>query len=108
MKKVNGEGRQASLKQAIALTDEILQLIEDGALDHLGEIEQRRQSLIKQAFADPMGEIDEIKARHLKNLNDQVVTKLTLFKKSVQLQQQKIRLASRAKQAYGSLESGSR
>ena len=50
-------------------------------------------------------EIDVIRAQHLNNLNQQVVDKLNLFKQSIILQQARIRTASRAKQAYLSVNS---
>ena len=48
----------------------------------------------------PQKDIDLIKARHLKNLNEQVIDKLNLFKQSIMQQQARIRTASKASRAY--------
>ena len=92
--------QKQALEQAIELTDEILVLLDTAGFENLESIEQRRQSLIKQAFMESIEQIDLIRAEHLKNLNQQVVDKLTLFKQSVQSQQLQMRNASKATNAY--------
>ena len=93
---------QQALVQAIALTDEILALLEAGDFERIGELDGLRQPLIKQAFSVAIEQIDLIRARHLQNLNQQVVSKLTLLKESVMQQQTHLRKASKATQAYTS------
>jgi len=95
-----------ALSAAIALTDEILEVLEEGEFERVSELEAQRKPLIEQAFKDSIEEIDLIKAQHLKNLNQQVVDKLDLFKKSIILQQERMRIASRAAKAYMSNDSG--
>ena len=91
---------QSALSRAIALTDEILALLENGEFDTVGELELKRQPLIQKAFSDSIGEIDSIKAQHLRNLNQQVVDRLTRLKQSVLLQQARLRAAGKATRAY--------
>lgn len=91
---------QASLEKAIALTDEILQVLEAGEFGRIDELDSLRQPLIKQAFNVSIEEINEIKARHLQNLNQQVVTRLTLFKDTVMGEQKRIRNASKGALQY--------
>ena len=92
--------KKAALTQAIELTDEILTVLDEGGFERVNELEMRRKPLISFAFSDPVAEIDLIKAHHLKNLNQQVVDKLNLFKQSIVLQQTKLRTASKATRAY--------
>lgn len=92
--------QQSALLQAITLTDEILELLDAGEFDTIAAIECQRQPLIQQAFAASIAEIDRIKAQHLKNLNDQVVHKLTDFRQSILKQQASLRSSSRAARAY--------
>jgi len=94
-----------ALKQAIALTDEILLLLEQGEFERVDQLEGQRKPLIEQAFMASVEEIDVIKAHHLKNLNQQVVDKLNLFKQTVILQQARTRNASKATKAYLSVDS---
>ena len=89
-----------TLSEAISLTNEILEVLEEGQFGRVNELESIRKPYIEQAFMDCVEEIDLIKAQHLKNLNQQVVDKLTLFKQSVQSQQLQIRNASKATSAY--------
>lgn len=95
--------QQAALAQAITLTDEILELLEAGEFEPIGELELQRQPLIQKAFSDSIEQIDLIKAQHLHHLNQQVVNKLTLFKESILLQQARLRTAAKATQSYLSL-----
>ncbi len=97
---------RAALTKAIAITDEILELLEAGEFERVNQLEGQRKPLIERAFMTSIEEIDVIKAQHLKNLNQQVVDKLNLFKQSIILQQERIRTASRASQAYLSVDSG--
>ena len=92
--------QQDALSVAIALTDEILEILEEGEFERVEELEARRKIYIEQAFADSIEHIDRIKAQHLQSLNQQVVEKLNLFKQSVILQQKRIRIASKATRAY--------
>ena len=92
--------KATALAEAIRLTDEILELLEQGEFGRISELEAQRKPYIEQAFMSSVEEIDLIKAQHLKNLNQQVVDKLNLFKQSIILQQARIRNASRATQAY--------
>ena len=97
---------RAALTKAIAITDEILELLEAGEFERVNQLEGQRKPLIEQAFMTSIEDIDVIKAQHLKNLNQQVVDKLNLFKQSIIMQQARIRTASRARQAYLSVDSG--
>lgn len=97
---------KAALVEAISLTDEILEVLEQGEFERVNELEAQRKPLIEQAFKASVEEIDLIKAHHLKNLNQQVVDKLNLFKQSIILQQARIRTASKATRAYLSNDSG--
>lgn len=94
-----------ALIAAIALTDEILEMLEQGEFERVNELETKRKPLIEQAFMGSVEEIDLIKAHHLKNLNQQVVDKLNLFKQSIIMQQSRIRSASKAASAYLSNDS---
>jgi hypothetical protein len=96
---------ETALCEAITLTDEILALLDQGEFDRVGELGDHRKVLIEQAFVSSIEEIDLIKARHLQNLNQQVVDKLNLFKQSVMDRQGQIRNASNAVRAYRSNDS---
>ena len=95
--------KKTALCRAITLTDEILALLDQGELAAINILETERQPLIQQAFSDSIEEIDLIKAQHLRNLNQQVVDRLTLFKKSVLRQQNQLRNSAKAARAYLSL-----
>lgn len=88
------------LEKAIALTDEILEILDNGDFDKVAEIEVERAPLIRQAFGETIEQIDQIKASHLYRLNQQVVDRLQDLKQSVFRQQQQIRKAAIATQAY--------
>ena len=88
------------LAKAIALTDEILQMLDDRDFDKVADLELQRGLLIRQAFTETVEQIDQIKAIHLQKLNQQVVDRLTELKQSVLHQQKQIRRASKATQAY--------
>ncbi len=89
-----------ALIRAIALTDEILEVLESGDFDRVSELESEREPLIKQAFTESIEQVDLIKAQHLKNLNQQVVDRLTLFKQSIMLQQQRLKTGTKAASEY--------
>ena len=95
--------KETALCRAISLTDEILALLEDGDLAAINILETERQPLIQKAFSDSIEEIDLIKAQHLRNLNQRVVDRLTLFKQSVLMQQSQLRNSVKATRAYLSL-----
>ena len=97
--------QQEALGAAIALTDEILKILEEGEFERVDELEKRRKILIEQAFEDSIAQVDLIRAQHLQSLNQQVIDKLNLFKEAVILQQKRIRNASRASRAYLSNDS---
>jgi len=97
---------KAALVRAIAITDEILEMLEQGEFGRVNELEGQRKPFIEQAFMGSVEEIDVIRAQHLKNLNQQVVDKLNLFKQSIILQQAQIRAASKATRAYLGVDSG--
>ena len=92
--------QKTDLARAIELTDEILEMLEDGEFEAVWQIEAERQPLIKQAFAAPIEEIDLIRARHLQNLNNQVVDRLSLFKASILEQHKRLKKGAEAVQAY--------
>ena len=96
---------RAALTKAIAITDEILELLEEGDFERVNRLEGQRKPLIERAFMASIEEIDVIRAQHLKNLNQQVVDKLNLFKQSIILQQARVRNASRATRAYLDVDS---
>ena len=89
-----------ALERAIVLTDEILELLEEGEFSRVNELEIKRKPYIEQAFRGSVEEIDVIRAHHLQNLNQKVVEKLTLFKQSIMLQQSRLRTAAKATRAY--------
>jgi len=91
-----------ALEQAIGLTDEILILLEQQDLSRIDALEVQRQSCLDQAFSQSVEQIDQIKAMHLKNLNQQVVEKLNELKYAVLQQQKQVQNASKATRAYGS------
>ncbi len=97
---------KTALNQAIRLTDEILEVLDQGEFERVNQLEGQRKLFIEQAFRASVEEIDLIKAQHLKNLNQQVVDKLNLFKQSIILQQARIRAASKATRAYQDNDSG--
>jgi hypothetical protein len=92
--------KQQALNAAIDLTDEILELLDSGEFERVGALEAQRKLVIEQAFAASIEQIDLIRAQHLQSLNQQVVDKLELFKQSVIMQQNRLRTASKASQAY--------
>ena len=96
---------KTALGQAIALTDGILELLEQGEFERIGKLESERKPYIEQVFRDSIEEIDVIKAQHLQNLNQQVIDKLNLFKQTIMQQQARIRTASKASRAYLSNDS---
>jgi len=91
---------KSALAQAITLTDEILQVLENGEFDRISDLESKRKPYIEQIFTESLEQIDLIKARHLQNLNQQVVDKLNLFKNAIILRQSEVRTASKATRAY--------
>jgi hypothetical protein len=97
--------KQQALNAAINLTDEILELLESGEFERVGELEKQRKLFIEQVFVESVEQIDVIRAEHLQSLNQQVVERLELFKQSVVTQQKHLRTASRASQAYLSNDS---
>ncbi len=92
--------KQAALSEAISLTDEILRVLEESDFSTVSELDALRQPLLIEAFSESVEQIDQIKANHLQNLNQQVIKKLGEFKQSILQQHQKARLASRATSAY--------
>lgn len=97
--------KQQALNTAIDLTDEILELLESGEFERVGDLEIKRKTYIEQAFVASVEQLDLIRAQHLQSLNQQVVDKLQLFKQSVIMQQARLRTASKASQAYLSNDS---
>ena len=97
--------KQQALNSAIKLTDDILELLENGEFERVGQLEIKRKLYIEQAFVVSVEQIDMIRAQHLQSLNQQVVDKLELFKQSVIMQQTRLRTASKASQAYLSNDS---
>ena len=91
---------KAALTRAIELTDEILGLLDGGDFERVSELEKAREPLVKQAFTESIEQVDLIKAHHLQNLNQQVVDRLTLFKQSIMLQQQRLKIGSKAASEY--------
>ncbi len=96
---------QQALIRAIELTDEILQVLDDGAFERVPHLDLQRQTYIKQAFTASIEQIDLIRAHHLKNLNQQVVDRLNLFKQSIIGQQESLRNAATAARAYSACDS---
>ena len=97
--------QQQALNAAIKLTDDILELLDSGEFERVGELEVQRKPYVEQAFTASVEQIDLIRAQHLQSLNQQVVDKLELFKQSVIMQQTRLRTASKASQAYLSNDS---
>jgi hypothetical protein len=63
--------QKQALLQAIELTDEILVVLESDGFGRIQELENARQSFIKQAFPESIHQLDQIKAEHLQKLNQQ-------------------------------------
>lgn len=91
-----------NLSKAIALTDEILQVLDEEDFEKIAELELERRPLIEQSFNTTVEQIDQIKALHLQKLNQQVVDRLTELKQAVLQQQKQTRQASRAAREYSS------
>ncbi len=92
---------QQALTQAITLTDEILSVLEGHDFDRIADLERKREPFLLQVFSpDSIEQIDQIKAMHLRNLNQQVVEKLSEYKQSILQQQKQVRIASKATRAY--------
>lgn len=97
--------RQQALSRAIELTDEILEVLEDGAFERVAQLDEARQTYIKQAFTESIEQIDLIRAQHLKSLNQQVVDRLDQFKQSIIAQQENLRNSAKAVHAYRACDS---
>jgi hypothetical protein len=91
---------QDALTIAVSLTDEILTVLDDQNLERLAELEAKREPIIRQAFEQSVKQIDQIKAVHLQNLNQQVVEKLLELKQSTKQKMQHISRAEKATRAY--------
>lgn len=91
-----------ALSEAISLTDEILLLLDAEDFEGVGKLDAQRLPLIEQAFSGSIEEIDQIKARHLQSLNQQVVERLNLLRNAVLEQQARLRQSSKAARAYQS------
>lgn len=89
-----------ALTTAISLTDEILAVLDGEDLERLDELEIQREPLIRQVFSQSVHQIDEIKAVHLKKLNDQVVNKLLELKQATKQKIQHISHGTKATKAY--------
>ncbi len=94
--------KQAALVEAISITNEILEVLDEQDFHRISELEAKRQPLIFKVFEQSIDQIDRIKAHHLQDLNQRVVDKLLEFKQSVLSQQRQIRHASKATNAYSS------
>ena len=94
--------KKLALSKAINLTNEILSVLEEKNFEAVSKLDASRQLLIQEAFSKPLEEVDQIKAMHLQNLNQQVVGKLTELKQGGLQQQKKVQNASKATRAYGS------
>ncbi len=92
--------KQAALVEAISITNEILEVLHEQDFHRISKLEAKRQPLICKVFEQSIDQIDRIKAHHLQDLNQQVVDRLLELKQSVLSQQQQIRLASKATNAY--------
>ena len=97
--------RQEALSRAIELTDEILDVLDDGAFERVSQLDRERQTYIKQAFTASIEQIDLIRAHHLKNLNQQVVDRLNQFKQSIIARQEDLRNSANAVRAYHACDS---
>jgi hypothetical protein len=92
--------KQQALVRAINLTDEILELLEQGEFGRVSDLEAMRKPYIEQAFTGAIEQVDMIRMRHLQNLNEQVVDRLNGFKQAVILQQEQLRAGTKATRAY--------
>ena len=92
--------KKLALAESISITDEILSLLDGEDFSRVGELEDKRQLLIRQAFDQSIEDIDQIKAAHLNSLNQQVVLKLGQLKKGIMQQHQQIRAGTKATNAY--------
>ena len=91
---------QNALVTAISLTDEILMALDADDLERLTDLEAQREPLIRQAFEQSIQQVDQIKAIHLKNLNQKVIEKLMTFKQSIKQKKQQLSLSAKATRAY--------
>ncbi|MCP4492705.1 MAG: hypothetical protein GY820_36160 [Gammaproteobacteria bacterium] len=94
--------KQTALVEAISITNEILEVLDEQDFLRINELEAIRQPLIRKVFEQSLDQIDRIKAHHLQDLNQRVVGRLVELKQEVLQQQQQIRLASKATNAYSS------
>jgi hypothetical protein len=91
---------QNALVTAISLTDEILMALDADDLERLTDLEAQREPLIRQAFEQSIQQVDQIKAIHLKNLNQKVIEKLMTFKQSIKQEKQQLSRSAKATRAY--------
>lgn len=87
---------------AIQLSHQILKAVEAGETDTIESLEISRLGLIKTYF-NAGHAINAEKAIELKQLNDQIVEKLTELKKQTQIKLNKFKQAGKASKAYQSV-----
>jgi phosphoglycerate-specific signal transduction histidine kinase len=90
---------QQLIKQAISVSEQILQAIGEQDLQHVQQLEAQRQPLIKDAF--PIQDEDSFhQLARLKILNDEIVTRLSALQQEVRAQQKSVNQGSKAARAY--------
>jgi len=87
------------IDQAILLSERILQAIQSQDWDSIAIIDDERNSLIKQYFNSPEG-IEPNKVKHLKQLNEQIVSQLVKLQQSNRNRQISLTQAQKVSQAY--------
>lgn len=87
------------ITQAIELSQQILEAIDNSDLELVATHEKNRQLLIKDYF-NKQGNIDEKLTRSLKQLNDEIVSKLAQIQSQVRSEHIKLSHGSKASKAY--------
>ena len=87
------------LQQAIELSQQILQAIEREQWDDIAELDQQRSELIKQHF-NTSSTVDKPKTRQLKQLNDEIVSRLIAVQQKNRAQQMSLSRSQKASKAY--------
>jgi hypothetical protein len=91
--------QQNSLDQAIEVSYQILQAIDNSDLDSVTAFEAKRQSLINDYFSSH-NDIDEPQTRLLKKLNDDILKRLNDMQSQIRSQHSSLAQSTKASKAY--------
>jgi hypothetical protein len=89
-----------SLAPAIEISQQILSAIDDSNLEQVTSLEVERKRLIDEYFSLPVAHIDEQQTRQLKQLNDDIVTRLRVLQAQVRTEHANLSKGSRMSKAY--------